>query len=175
MLIDCSALLADNPAQWYTGMAVADLDGDGAFECYVAAQGGRNLVLKWGGDAFFDVGITPLTADRETSMGVAAGDADGDGREELFVASGEGSPDRLFAWRNGHYVDLLNDRFRQSSQSVLAFDRFAMGRYGFLVAHEGGPFRYYELLGGDRIARNLRRQRRHLEHALPRHRYRQVH
>lgn len=152
MFIDRSALLADNPAQWYEGMAVVDLDSDGQFECYIAAQGGRNLVLKWGGDSFFDVGITPLTADRETSMGVAAGDADGDGREELFVSSGEGSPDRLFAWRNGHYIDLLHDHIRQSSQSALALDRFGMGRYGFLVAHEGGPFRYYEVLGGDRIA-----------------------
>lgn len=153
MFADLSGFIADNPAQWYTGMAVVDLDGDGSYECVVAAQGGRNLVLKWGGDAFYDVGLAPLTDDRAPSMGLAAGDADGDGREELYIGNAESAPDRLFAWRRGNWVDLLAPlKVRnQSSQSILAFDRFGMGRYGFMVAHEGGPFRYYEVLGQDRV------------------------
>ena len=143
----------DNPAQLYTGMCVVDLDGDGMDECYAGAYGGRNLVLKWGGDAFFDIGIAPLSDDLSTTMGVAAGDADGDGREELYLANGETFDDRLFAWRRGGWMDLLWSRKErgQSSQSVLALDRFGMGRFGFLVAHEGGPFRYYEVMGQDRI------------------------
>lgn len=130
-----------------------DIDGDGVDEVYVAAHGGRNLVLKWGGDAFYDVGIAPLTDPLATAMGVAAGDADGDGREEIYVANGEAFGDRLFAWRRGGWADLLEGRkeLGQSSQSVLALDRFGMGRFGFLVAHEGGPFRYYEVMGQDRI------------------------
>jgi hypothetical protein len=153
MFADLSGRIADNPAQWYTGIAVVDLDGDGAYECVVASQGGRNLVLKWGGDAFYDVGVAPLTEDRAPSMGLAAGDADGDGREELYVGNAESAPDRLFAWRRGGWIDLLAPLTvrNQSSQSVLAFDRFGMGRYGFLVAHEGGPFRYFEVLSQDRV------------------------
>lgn len=153
MLSSLTSLLADNPAQWYTGMAVVDLDGDGECECVVAANGGRNLVLKWGGDAFFDVGIAPLTDESAPSMGIAAGDADGDGREELYIGNGEAVPDRLFAWRRGGWADLLSgsQERNQSSQSVLAFDRFGMGRYGFMVAHEGGPFRYVEVMGQDRV------------------------
>jgi len=153
MLWSLTKLIADNPAQWYTGLAVVDLDGDGQFECVVAANGGRNLVLKWGGDAFYDVGVAPLTDERAPSMGIAAGDVDGDGREELYVGNGEAAPDRLFAWRRGGWIDLLGGvrERNQSSQSVLAFDRFGMGRYGFMVAHEGGPFRYIEVLGQDRV------------------------
>jgi hypothetical protein len=144
--------LEDNPVQFYAGMATADVDGDGQNECIVAAHGGRNLVLKWGGDAFYDVGLAPLTDDRSPSTGVCAADADGDGREEIYLASGEASPDRLLAWRGG-WVDLFaahRERLH-SSQSVLAMDRFGMGRYGFLVAHEGGAFRYWELGANDRL------------------------
>jgi len=153
MFESLTRLLMDNPSQLYTGMCVVDLDGDGVDECYAGANGGRNLVLKWGGDAFFDIGIEPLTDHLATTMGVAAGDADGDGREELYLANGEAYGDRLFAWRRGGWMDLLGGRKErgQSSQSVLALDRFGMGRFGFLVAHEGGPFRYYEVMGQDRI------------------------
>lgn len=153
MLRDLSSTLADNPAQSYTGMAVLDLDGDGELECVVAAYGGRNLVLKWGGDAFYDVAVAPLTATRAPSMGLAAGDADGDGREELYMATGEAGDDQLLAWRRGTWIDLLAGLQQRnvSSQSVLAYDRFGMGRYGFLVAQEGGPFRYLEVLGQDRV------------------------
>lgn len=153
MFQSLTRLLMDNPPQLYAGMAVLDMDGDGFDEVYVAAHAGRNLVLKWGGEAFYDVGIEPLTDDLASAMGVAAGDADGDGREELYVANGESFGDRLFAWRRGGWADLLEARNErgQSSQSVLALDRFGMGRFGFLVAHEGGPFRYYEVMGQDRI------------------------
>lgn len=139
--------LADNPAQWHAGMAVVDLDGDGEFECVVAAVGGRNLVLKWGGDAFYDVALPPLTGNRSTALGVAGADVDGDGREELFLS------DSLFAWRQSRWTDLLagNPLRNQSTQSVLAYDRFGMGRYGFLIAHEGGPFRFLEVLSQDRV------------------------
>ena len=151
-----SHLLADNPAQMYSGLAVTDIDGDGMFECIAAAWSGGNLVLKWGGDAFYDV-ATPALADRRAlAMGVAAGDFDGDGREEIYVANGESAPDRLFAWRRGAWRDLLEGSGLRSvsSQSVLALDRFGMGRFSFLIANEGGPFRLIELLSGDRIVDN---------------------
>lgn len=151
-----SHLLADNPAQMYSGLAVTDIDGDGNLECIAGGWSGPNLVLKWGGDAFYDVS-TPTLADRRAlAMGVAAGDFDGDGREEIYIANAESAPDRIFAWRDGGWRDLLADSPLRSvsSQSVLALDRFGMGRFGFLVANEGGPFRLIELLSEDRIADN---------------------
>jgi len=153
MFQSLTSLLADNPAQLYTGMAVSDIDGDGFDECIVAAFGGRNLVLKWGGDAFFDVAIPPLSDDHSPCMGVATADADGDGREEIYIGNGESATDRLLAWRHGQWTDLLLGLRQpgQSSQSILSYDRFGMGRYGFLVAHEGGPFRYYEIFSNDRV------------------------
>ncbi len=146
-------LLADNPSRIYQGIAVSDLDGDGAYECVVGAQGGRNLVLKWGGDAFYDVAVDVLADQRGPAMGIAAGDVDGDGREEIYVANGEAAPDRLFAWRRGGWVDLFAGYGARpvSSGAVLALDRFGMGRYGFLVANEGGPFRFFELMSEDRL------------------------
>ncbi len=151
-----SHLLADNPAQMYSGLAVTDIDGDGNFECIAAGWSGPNLVLKWGGDAFYDVSTPDLADRRALAMGLAAGDFDGDGREEIYVANGESAPDRLFAWRRGAWRDLLaGSPLRSvSSLSVLALDRFGMGRFGFLVANEGGPFRLIELLSEDRIADN---------------------
>ncbi len=153
MFVSLSSLLADNPAQSYQGIAVSDLDGDGAYECYVGAQGGRNLVLKWGGDSFYDVAVDVLADQRGPATGIAAADIDGDGREEIYVANGEAAPDRLFAWRRGGWVDLFAGFGARpaSSRAVLALDRFGMGRYGFLVANEGGPFRFFELMGEDRL------------------------
>ncbi len=149
MFATLTHLLADNPAQIYQGIAVSDLDGDGAYECFVGTHGGRNLVLKWGGDAFYDVALDVLADQRGPAMGIAAGDVDGDGREEIYVANGEAAPDRLFAWRRGGWVDLFAgfDARPVSSQAVLALDRFGMGRYGFLVANEGGPFRFFRTDG----------------------------
>lgn len=156
MFHSISHLLADNPAQMYSGLAVTDIDGDGAFECIVGGWSGPNLVLKWGGDAFFDVATERLADRGGLAMGLAAGDFDGDGREEIYIANGESVPDRLFGWRRGAWQDLLHNAGLRSvsSQSVLALDRFGMGRFGFLVANEGGPFRLVELLSGDRIAEN---------------------
>ncbi|WP_031500644.1 CRTAC1 family protein [Bryobacter aggregatus] len=148
--------LADNPSQLYGGIGITDLDGDGHLECFVASWGGKNLVLKWGGDAYFDIADEVLSDYGSEGMGVAAGDFDGDGREEIFVSTSEASEDCLFAWRRGRWQNLLHtfDQRPIASQSVLTLDRFGMGRFGFLVAQEGGPFRLIEMMGGERIADN---------------------
>jgi hypothetical protein len=153
MLRSATERIEDNPGQRYTGMAVVDLDGDGAFECVVGARGGRNVVLKWGGEAFYDVGLEPLVDTRGLTMGLCAADVDGDGREELYLGAAEGSADKLLAWRGGGWKDLLAgvEQKNQSTQSVLAVDRFGMGRYGMLVGHEGGPYRFWDVMGQDRV------------------------
>ena len=45
MFLDCSSLLAENPPRPSNGIAVTDIDGDGAFELVVARYRTDNLVL----------------------------------------------------------------------------------------------------------------------------------
>ncbi|MEK7328531.1 MAG: VCBS repeat-containing protein, partial [Chloroflexota bacterium] len=75
-----SALLLDNPRQLNYGIAVTDVDGDGAFELIVAGFGYPNLVLKWNGAGFVNVASETLADANRQSIGVAAGDIDDDGR-----------------------------------------------------------------------------------------------
>lgn len=157
MFIDRSALLADNPIQLNYGVAVSDVDGDGAFELFVAGYGYRNLVLKWDGTAFRDIANETLADATRQAIGVAACDFDGDGREEIYVLNtdtfwGEKRfGDRLFAFGFDHWEDLFSLPGNQKAvnqtagRSVAALDRNGSGRYGFFVANYGGPMRLYEL------------------------------
>lgn len=157
MFYDIAAQIAGNPAQLHYGVAVADFDQDGVFEIFVAGFGCPSQVLKWDGEALFDIADAELADPSRLSIGVAAGDVDGDGREEIYVlntdtfAGPKRVGDRLFSWRNGHWVDLFclpeNRRMLNvtAGRSVACIDRCGTGRYGFVVANYGGPFRLYEL------------------------------
>lgn len=155
MFEDRSTLIRDNPPRLHYGVAVTDLDGDGAFEVFVAGFGDPNRVLKWNDGALVDLHDSTLAdADRQ-SIGVAAGDLDGDGREELYVlnsdtfAGRKRQGDRLFAFLDGGWHDLFELQSDApntiAGRSVVAIDRDGDGRYGFFVANYGGPFRLYEL------------------------------
>lgn len=161
MFIDKSALLRDNPSQLNYGIAVADLDGDGAqegaFEIVVAGFGAPNLILKWDGAGFVDI-ADPILADATmNAIGVSAADLNGDGREELYIlntdtfAGTKRFGDRLFLFRGRRWVDLFAlDENRgvlnlTAGRSVAAIDRKGTGSYGFVVANYGGPMRLYEL------------------------------
>ncbi len=157
MFIDCSSLLPVNPPRLSNGVAVVDLDGDGAFELVVAGYRTNNLVLKWDGARLVDV-AGPLLADPTgCAVGLAAADVDGDGREELYVVNSDQASvpkdmgDRLFACFGKHWLDLLSQpenmaaANRTAARAVTALDRFGHGRYGFLVATDGGPLRLLEL------------------------------
>ncbi|NJO40514.1 MAG: CRTAC1 family protein [Cyanobacteria bacterium CRU_2_1] len=157
MLIDKSSLLLDNPTQLNYGIAVTDVDGDGAFELFVAGFGKRNLVLKWQGTGFIDIADEGLADPGRQAIGVAAGDLDGDGREEIYVLNTDTFMgrkkfgDRLFDWQNGAWTDLFALPQNQDSlnlragRSVAWIDRDGDGRYGCLIANYGGPIRLYEL------------------------------
>lgn len=160
MFIDKSSLLLDNPTQLNYGIAVTDVDGDGAFELFVASFGQRNLVLKWQSNeqkyGFVDIADEKLADVGQLAIGVAAGDLDGDGREEIYVLNTDSFAgrkqfgDRLFDWR-GKWQDLFALPQNQDAlnltagRSVAWVDRFASGRYGCLVANYGGAIRLYEL------------------------------
>ncbi|MGF7173474.1 CRTAC1 family protein [Azospirillum doebereinerae] len=163
MFLDCSSLIADNPPRLSNGIAVTDIDGDGAFELVVAGHGTNNLVLKWRDGQLVDI-AGPLLADPTGhAVGLAAADVDGDGREELYVVNSDRATgpkdmaDRLFACFGKHWIDLLAQSEnigvanRTAARSVAALDRWGHGRYGFVVATDGAPLRLYELTRRGRL------------------------
>jgi hypothetical protein len=159
-----SALLLDNPRQLNYGIAVTDVDGDGAFEVIVAGFGYPNLVLKWNGSGFVNIASDTLADANRQSIGVAAGDIDDDGREEIYIlntdsfAGQKRVADRLFVLGDDGWRDLFSVRGNQAAlnltagRSVAAVDRDGDGRYGFFVANYGGPLRLYELNEDGEIA-----------------------
>ncbi|HEY9619252.1 MAG TPA: CRTAC1 family protein [Crinalium sp.] len=164
MFIDKSDLLFDNPAQLNYGVAISDIDDDGAFELFVAAFGEGNLVLKWQGSGFINIADERLADIGRRAIGVAAGDLDGDGREEIYVLNTDTFGgrkqfgDRLFDWQDGTWQDLFSLPQNQDAlnltagRSVAWIDRFGKGQYGCIVANYGGPMRLYELNSDNMLA-----------------------
>lgn len=157
MFLDCSDQIAGNAPRLSNGIAVADVDGDGAFEVFVAGYGTANLVLKWDGKTLSDIADPVLADPSRKAVGVAAADMDGDGREEIYVLNADcggqqdETCDRLFACFGKRWLDLLSQSENASAanrlpgRSVAAIDREGRGRYGFVIATEGAPLRLYEL------------------------------
>ncbi len=157
MFINRSNLLLDNPPQLNYGVAVVDVDNDGAFELFVAGYGQPNKVLKWNGAGFVDIAEATLADAARQAIGVAAGDFDGDGREEIYVLNTDSFAgrkrfgDRLFSSFEGGWLDLfdlprnLEAVNPTAGRSVACVDRQGRGQYGFMVANYGGPMRLYEL------------------------------
>lgn len=157
MFINKSALIQFNPPQLNYGIAVSDIDGDGAFELFVAGFGGPNLVLKWNGSEFVNIADSILADVGRQAIGVAAADIDFDGREEIYIlntdtfAFRKQFADRLFDWQNNKWLDLFSLPEHQEAlnltagRSVVCVDRTGSGRYGFFVANYGGPMQLYEL------------------------------
>jgi len=161
MFLDVSRLIVDNAPRVRGGIAVADLDGDGAVEVIVSGTGSPNLVLKWIDGALRDI-AGPVVADpRGEAIGAVAADIDGDGREEILVLNGGGGPgdrrDRLFACFGRTWVDLFTQPgFHQGgddgpSAAAVAVDRFGEGRYGLLIVGDDGFPRLLELTRDGRL------------------------
>lgn len=157
MFIGCSNLIASNLPALHYGVAVADIDGDGADELVIAGHGGPNRVLKWDGHRLIDIAEPALADDGRRAIGLACGDIDGDGREELYILNSDGFSgpkqvvDRLLACFGRRWIDLfaLPENFavanRFAGRSIAVIDRTGTGRYGFIVANYGGPMRLYEM------------------------------
>ncbi len=157
MFLDCTDLIADNNPLNANGIAVVDVDGDGRPEVVAAGFGMPNRVLKWDGERLVNI-ADPVLADADgCALGLAAADVDGDGREEIYVLNSDCSSgpkdvnDRLFACFGDRWLDLLAQpenvgaANRTAGRSVAVVDRRGVGRYGFVVATDGGPFHLFEL------------------------------
>jgi len=165
MFKDATPEILDNPPALRYGIAVTDVDGDGDFEAVVAGYAGPNQVLKWSAGGFRDVTDRTLADPTRQAIGIAAGDIDGDGREEIYILNADtfAGPkefgDRLFANFDGRWLDLFQVPGHQlvanqvAGRSVAVIDRQGSGRYGFVVANCGGPFKLYELHQGKLVDR----------------------
>ena len=157
MFVNRSDRILDNPPQLHYGIAITDVDGDGAFEAVVAGYGYANPVLKWVNGALRNVAPPALTDPNRQAIGLAAADIDADGQEELYVMNTDtysGTKrfaDRLYDSADGEWVDLFSLPVHKrvvnltAGRSVAAIDRFGRGVYGFMVANYGGPLRLFEL------------------------------
>ncbi|XP_075772471.1 cartilage acidic protein 1 isoform X2 [Pelodiscus sinensis] len=146
-----------NPTQLNYGVAVTDVDADGALDIVVAGYNGPNLVLKYDRarqrlvNLARDERSSPYYALRDrqgNAIGVAACDVDGDGREEIYFLNTNNAfsglatyPDKLFKWRAGRWEDLLSDEAnravasRFAGRSVACVDRTGSGRYAIYIAN----------------------------------------
>jgi hypothetical protein len=86
---------------------LTDLDGDGALDVFVAADGHPNLLfLNDGTGRFSEQGrasgvAVDADAREQACMGVACGDVDGDGMVDLFVTNFSHEPNVLYRARPG--------------------------------------------------------------------------
>lgn len=146
MFLNAAELVDGVTLRSVQGMAVTDVDRDGALELFVTDHDGANAVLKWSGGALVDIANPVLADPSGKAVAVAAADIDGDGFEEIYLANSDSTErrgsqaDRLFSCFGERWVDLLSlpgplkIGRRGAARSVAAIDRFGHGRYGFLVA-----------------------------------------
>ena len=165
MLVDVSERIATNPPLLHYGVAVTDWQRRGRPAFVVAGYGGPNRVLRWEDGALAD-SFDPVVADpARHAIGVAAADVDGDGEEELYLLNSDSFEgrkcfaDRMFSTgADARTVDVLEQprnldaANHVAGRSVAALDRHGDGRYGFVVASYGGPFRLYEMDEGGAVA-----------------------
>ena len=149
--------ISNNTPRLSYGIAVTDINKDGADEFIVTGFKYPNLALKYESGQLINVVSENVFQDSaRSSIGVAACDVDGDGYEEIYILntdtySGQkkytdrllDSDPELFDLfeldRNQYYLNLTAGR------SVICVDRKGDGNYGFYVANYGGPTRFYEM------------------------------
>jgi len=152
-VVDKSHLLIDNPIDLSYGATIADFDGDGINEIFVATQGGANHLFKRMGDGFVEITPKALMDESCSALGVAAADVTGNGLPDLYImnsntfAGALTEPDRLFLnLGNLQFHDLMvnhPDRNIAAGRSVAFTDPVGSGYIGLYVANYGAPSKMY--------------------------------
>ena len=158
MLVDCSEIIDENKENLHNGVSVLDFNQDGKFEIFVCGFGSANKVFAWDGVKLKLLDIPAIIKDTAgEAISVCAADIDADGQEEFYVLNNdteEGDKavgDRLFAKFGDHWMDLFASAENAhmmnfgSGRSLACLDRMGLGKYGFIVANRGNPWRLYEL------------------------------
>jgi len=105
------------------GVTVADFDGDGRDDIYVANdQWPNHLLLNEGDGRFRETGVMAgsaynATGEVEASMGVTAGDFDGDGDPDLFMTHLRGQTNTLYRNEGGGQFFDVTDRLQLGAAS----------------------------------------------------------
>ena len=76
----------------YSGLHVADLDGDGDEDILVLSAYGRVYALEWNGEEYLQSWAYPFPIGTRSNWRIhsaASGDIDGDGHHEIFLHAGE--------------------------------------------------------------------------------------
>ena len=132
-----------NPYDHGSGLAIADVDGDGLEDVYFCDFLGPNALYRnLGGLRFEDITARANVAvDRSLSVGAAFGDFDGDGDPDLYVTSYRGG-NRLFANRgDGSFDDVTQQAgvgYSGHSNGATWFDCDNDGDLDLYVCNIGG-------------------------------------
>jgi len=148
MFIGVPQFIAPHTPMDISCLGISDIDGDGANELLLAAQGSPHRVLKWQRGALRNSPIHFFEAHSHDALAMATADINGDGREELYLLNTAPQADQLlnFCDLRGP-VNLLNTpahRYPQSGRAVAAWDRRGTGRYNLVIAHDGQLLRCLE-------------------------------
>ena len=132
-----------NPYDHGSGVAIADVDGDGLEDVYFCDFLGPNALYKnLGGMRFEDISARANVAcERALSVGAAFGDCDGDGDPDLYVTSYRGG-NRLF---ENHGDGTFDD---VTEQAGVAYNGHSNGATWFDCDNDGDLDLYLCNIGG---------------------------
>lgn len=143
-----------DPFQHGRGVAVLDSNGDGRLDLVCGNWEGAHRLFERGPNGIFRDVAPPHIAAASRVRTVIAADFDNDGYEEIFF-NNIGEPNRLFAWRDGHWMsvglgDALEPNGLGTGAAVGDFD--SDGWLELVIAHgESGfqPLAYYQTMKND--------------------------
>ena len=146
------------------GAAVADFDGDGFLDLFVANYGPSALYRNDRGRRFVDVTKETGLFFAQHATTPSWGDYDNDGRPDLYVAgflvTETHYPDHLFHNAGGHFVDVLPDLIKEhdASHGVQWVDFDGDGALDLALANndaKGGHYLFRNLLPASRARQSL--------------------